>query len=47
MTKTAPSITECGFFNGGDGGIRTHVPAHHRQNDFEGRETAETPYISA
>ena len=20
---------------GGDGGIRTHVPAHHRQNDFE------------
>ena len=20
---------------GGDDGIRTHVPAHHRQNDFE------------
>ena len=23
------------LFRGGDGGIRTHVPAHHRQLDFE------------
>ena len=24
-----------GFFVGGDGGIRTHGPAHHQSNDFE------------
>lgn len=28
LTKAVPA-------SGGDGGIRTHVPAHHRQNDFE------------
>ena len=32
--------------SGGDGGIRTHVPAHHRQNDFESFSLRPLRYIS-
>ena len=32
------SLDMTGFFNGGGRGIRIHVPAQHRQNDFESYE---------
>ena len=33
--------------NGGEGGIRTHVPAHHRQDDFESSPLRPLRYLSA
>ena len=33
--KQPAQLTKAEPASGGDGGIRTHVPAHHRQNDFE------------
>ena len=32
---------------GGEGGIRTHVPAHHRQDDFESSPLRPLRYLSA
>ena len=39
LTKAVPA-------SGGDGRIRTHVPAHHRQNDFESFSLRPLRYIS-
>ena len=33
--KPAAGSPATGKISGGDGGIRTHGPAHHRSNDFE------------
>ena len=44
IKKTTTRMGGC--FSGGDGGIRTHVPAQHRQNDFESLSLRPLRYIS-
>ena len=46
--KEVPQLRVCvsRHSTGGDGGIRTHVPAHHRQNDFESFSLRPLRYVS-